>query len=184
MKRTNRLLMFLALLLAIVMTAASAMAGGDFVARKKKNRSTATPSPAVVETLAPTATPTPAQEGRPTPSPVPDGPIIDPQSIADYIFAHGCLPDNFVTKRQAQDAGWNSSYNYVSDVLPGKSIGGDRYGNYSGTLPDAPGRRWQECDCWYVKGRRTAYRIVFSNDGLVYYTEDHYNTFTQMFPST
>ena len=111
------------------------------------------------------------------------GPIIEPQAIADYIFRHGELPDNFITKKEAQNLGWDSSYNYVSDVAPGKSIGGDRFGNYEGLLPDAKGRTWYEADCYYTQGKRNAYRILFSNDGLVYYTDDHYESFTQMFPS-
>ncbi len=111
------------------------------------------------------------------------GPIIEPQAIADYIFRHGKLPDNFITKKEAQALGWDSSYNYVSDVAPGKSIGGDRFGNYEGLLPSKKGRIWYEADCYYTKGKRNAYRILFSNDGLVYYTDDHYESFTQMFPS-
>ena len=63
------------------------------------------------------------------------------------------------------------------------SIGGDYFGNYEGQLPKAKGRKYYECDCYYVDGPRNAYRIIFSNDGLVFYTEDHYQTFVQMFPS-
>lgn len=111
------------------------------------------------------------------------GPIIEPQAIADYLFEHGELPDNFITKNEARKLGWDSSYNYVSDVAPGYSIGGDKFGNYEGILPKKKGRQYYECDCYYTEGKRSAYRIVFSNDGLVYYTEDHYNTFTQLFPS-
>ena len=109
--------------------------------------------------------------------------ITAPQAIADYIFENGELPENFITKREAEALGWDSSENYVSDVAPGKSIGGDRFGNYEGLLPDKPGRTWYEADANYVSGKRGAERIVFSNDGLVYYTRDHYESFTQMFPS-
>ena len=109
--------------------------------------------------------------------------IIAPQAIADYIFAHGELPDNFITKKEAQALGWDSSCNYVSDVAPGKSIGGDRFGNYEGLLPSKKGRTWYEADCYYTKGKRNAHRILYSSDGLVYYTDDHYESFTQMFPS-
>ena len=109
--------------------------------------------------------------------------LIEPQDIADYIFQHGKLPDNFITKKEAQALGWDSSYNYVSDVAPGKSIGGDRFGNYEGLLPSKKGRTWYEADCYYTGGKRNAHRILFSNDGLVYYTDDHYESFTQMFPS-
>ncbi len=113
----------------------------------------------------------------------PEGPITDPQGIADYIFRHGELPDNFITKKEAQRLGWDSSYNYVGAVAPGKSIGGDRFGNYEGRLPSKKGRTWYEADCYYEGRKRNAHRILFSNDGLVYYTDDHYETFTQMFPS-
>ena len=111
------------------------------------------------------------------------GPIIKPQEIADYLFTWGELPENFITKQEAKDLGWDSSWNYVSDVAPGMSIGGDYFGNYEGKLPKIKGRKYYECDCWYTGGKRTAYRIIYSNDGHVWYTEDHYNTFTEMSPS-
>ena len=111
------------------------------------------------------------------------GPIIEPQAIADYLFTYGKLPDNFITKKEAQELGWDSTRNYVSDVAPGKSIGGDRFGNYEGVLPKVKGRTYYEADCYYTKGKRTAERIVYSSDGHVWYTEDHYVTFTELFPS-
>ena len=131
---------------------------------------------------------TPAAQTAPTPSPVPEGPITDPQSIADYLFANGCLPDNFITKKEAQDLGWDSRYNYVGDVAPGMSIGGDRFGNYEGLLPKAKGRQYYEADCYYEGKKRNAFRIIYAEmngefEGLVYYTEDHYESFVQMFPS-
>lgn len=112
-----------------------------------------------------------------------DAPITAPQDITDYIFAHGTLPDNFLTKSEARQLGWDSSQNYVSDVAPGYSIGGDRFGNYEGLLPDASGRKWYEADANYTAGPRGAERILYSSDGLVYYTNDHYQTFTEMHPS-
>lgn len=109
--------------------------------------------------------------------------ITAPQDIADYIFAHGTLPDNFLTKSEARQLGWDSSQNYVSDVAPGYSIGGDKFGNYEGLLPDTSGRKWYEADANYTAGPRGAERILYSSDGLVYYTSDHYQTFTEMHPS-
>ena len=111
------------------------------------------------------------------------GPITEPQAIADYLFEHGKLPENFITKEEAQDLGWDSSRNYVSDVAPGKSIGGDRFGNYEGQLPKAKGRKFFECDANYTGGKRGAERIVYSSDGRVWYTKDHYGTFEELFPS-
>lgn len=109
--------------------------------------------------------------------------ITAPQDIADYIFAHETLPDNFLTKNEARQLGWDSSKNYVSDVAPGYSIGGDKFGNYEGLLPDTSGRKWYEADANYTAGPRGAERILYSSDGLVYYTNDHYQTFTEMHPS-
>lgn len=131
-------------------------------------------------TSAPTATP--VRTEKPTTAPKQTA-ITAPQDIADYIFAHGTLPDNFLTKNEARQLGWDSSKNYVSDVAPGYSIGGDRFGNYEGLLPDASGRKWYEADANYTAGPRGAERILYSWDGLVYYTNDHYQTFTEMHPS-
>ena len=111
------------------------------------------------------------------------GPVTEPQAIADYLFKHGELPENFITKEEAQDLGWDSSRNYVSDVAPGKSIGGDRFGNYEGQLPKAKGRKFFECDANYTGGKRGPERIVYSSDGHVWYTKDHYGTFKELFPS-
>ena len=148
--------------------------------KNKKKKNTPTPKPA--------ATPTPeaeADEGnRLTPTPEPEGPITDPQSIADYLFSHDMqLPENFITKKEAQRLGWDSRTNYVSDVAPGKSIGGDYFGNYQGKLPQGKGITYREADCWYTGGRRNACRIIYSNQGRVWYTEDHYETFTELFPT-
>ena len=109
-------------------------------------------------------------------------PITDPQQIVNYLDEFGELPDNFITKKEARSLGWDSSYNYVGEVAPGKSIGGDRFGNYEGQLPSKKGRTWYECDTNYKGKKRGATRLLFSSDGLYYYTDDHYNTFTQMFP--
>ena len=109
--------------------------------------------------------------------------ITEPQAIVNYLDAHdGELPDNFITKSEAQALGWDSSKNYVSDVAPGKSIGGDRFGNYEGLLPTESGRQYHEADCYYTEGARNAYRLVYSTDGLYFYTEDHYESFKEMFP--
>ena len=109
--------------------------------------------------------------------------IIEPQAIADYLFQYGKLPDNFITKKEAQALGWDSSYNYVSDVAPGKSIGGDRFGNYEGLLPKRNNVTYREADCNYTGGKRNAERIIYSSDGRVWYTNDHYQTFTELKPS-
>lgn len=143
---------------------------------------TATIAAALTDSPTSTPTATPVRTEKPTAAPKQTA-ITAPQDIADYIFAHVTLPDNFLTKNEARQLGWDSSQNYVSDVAPGYSIGGDRFGNYEGLLPDASGRKWYEADANYTAGPRGAERILYSSDGLVYYTNDHYQTFTEMHPS-
>jgi guanyl-specific ribonuclease Sa len=111
-----------------------------------------------------------------------DGEYCSKDAVAEYIRRFGgALPRNYITKAQARAMGWRGGP--LEPFAPGKSIGGDRFGNYEGLLPRAKGRQYYECDCWYVSGKRNAYRIIFSNDGLVFYTEDHYQTFVEMHPS-
>ena len=95
----------------------------------------------------------------------PGGPITDPQEIVDYLDRYGELPDNFITKNEARALGWDSSYNYVGDVAPGKSIGGDRFGNYEGLLPERKGRQWYECDTGYKGKKRGPTRLLYSSPG-------------------
>lgn len=103
----------------------------------------------------------------------------DKEHVAGYINEFAKLPHNYITKDEAKKLGWQTK-GTLDKVAPGKSIGGDRYGNYEGKLPKKNGRTWKECDIDYVKGNRNAKRIVFSNDGLIYYTEDHYQSFSQV----
>ena len=109
-------------------------------------------------------------------------PVTDAQQIVNYLAIYGELPENFITKEEARWLGWDSRYNYVGEVAPGMSIGGDWFGNYDRLLPTKKGRRWYECDVNYRGKGRGSERLIYSSDGLYYYTRDHYQTFTQMFP--
>lgn len=101
--------------------------------------------------------------------------------VALYLHTYGHLPPNFLTKDEARSRGWDASKGNLGDVAPGMSIGGDRFGNREGLLPDQKGRQYYECDIDYDGGRRNAKRIVFSNDGLIFYTDDHYASFEQLY---
>ena len=103
------------------------------------------------------------------------------EDVALYLHTYGHLPPNFITKKDAQAKGWDSSKGNLQKVLPGMSIGGDRFGNREGLLPDKKGRQYYECDIDYDGGSRNAKRIVYSNDGLIFYTEDHYASFEQLY---
>ncbi len=110
-----------------------------------------------------------------------DGSYTSPQDVADYLYLYGHLPDNFITKNEARDLGWNSQDGNLDEVAPGMSIGGDKFGNREGLLPKADGRKYYECDVNYEGGYRGGERIVYSNDGLIFYTDDHYNSFEQLY---
>ena len=110
-----------------------------------------------------------------------DGEYNDKNCVALYIHTFNKLPKNYITKSEAQKLGWDSMKGNLNKVAPGKSIGGDRFGNYEGQLPKAKGRQYYECDIDYKKGKRNAKRIIFSNDGLVFFTKDHYKTFEQLY---
>ena len=110
-----------------------------------------------------------------------NGTYTSKDDVALYIHIYGHLPDNYITKSEAEALGWVSSKGNLSEVAPGKSIGGDKFGNREGLLTDKSGRKYYECDIDYVSGTRNAKRIIFSNDGLVYYTEDHYESFEKLY---
>ena len=106
--------------------------------------------------------------------------INDFQGVADYIHKNGTLPENFITKAQADKLGWKPGDD-LNKVAPGKSIGGDIFKNAEKSLPDAANRIWHECDINYNGGHRGDDRILYSNDGLIYSTSDHYKTFKVLY---
>ena len=108
------------------------------------------------------------------------GSYTSKEDVALYVHTYGRLPSNFITKKEAEAAGWQGGP--LDKVLPGMCIGGDYYGNYEGRLPKAKGRKWTECDLNTLGARvRGPERLIFSNDGLIYYTPDHYETFELLY---
>ena len=136
-------------------------------------------------TAAPTEAPTtkaPETTAAPTKAAIDEnGTYTSKEDVALYIHTYNKLPSNYITKQEAEDLGWISSKGNLKKVAPGKSIGGDRFGNYEGKLPKARGRSYTECDIDFDGGYRNSKRIIFSNDGLIFYTEDHYETFEQLY---
>ncbi len=152
---------------------------------------TSTPEPTA--TVAPTNTPEPTATPAPTETPTPeptksplelveeDGIYSTPDLVAAYIYTFHKLPSNYITKNKATKLGWVSNKGNLWDVTDEMSIGGDKFGNYEGLLPKKNGRQWYECDVNYYGGYRGSERILYSNDGLIYYTDDHYESFTQLY---
>ncbi|MCR5843265.1 MAG: ribonuclease [Oscillospiraceae bacterium] len=144
---------------------------------------TQSPKPTPLQTPKPARTPKPSQ----TPKAAQEPEILDEyesyttkDDVALYIHTYGHLPPNFITKKEAQAAGWFGGS--LEQVLPGMCIGGDYFGNYEGQLPKAKGRKWAECDVNTLgKKSRGPERIIFSNDGLIYYTPDHYESFELLY---
>ncbi|MEG1192104.1 MAG: ribonuclease domain-containing protein [Clostridia bacterium] len=109
-----------------------------------------------------------------------DGWYDQKDDVVQYLRVYKRLPDNFITKKDAEKLGWDNHKVTLDMVAPGKSIGGSHFGNYEDQLPKAKGRSWRECDIDASNGRRGIKRIVYSSDGLIYYTGNHYKTFERV----
>lgn len=94
-----------------------------------------------------------------------------------YYAQHGQLPSRYLTQEQAESRGWIRKRGNLNQVVPGAIIGGDIYWNDRGKLPHTPGRVWYEADFDYYTGYRNSCRFLYSNDGLMFVTYDHYRTF-------
>ena len=108
------------------------------------------------------------------------------EEVAFYIYTYKKLPNNFITKKDAEKLGWIKSKNNLYEVTGGKSIGGDKFSNYEKLLPDVKGRTYYECDIDYRGGARNSKRIVYADDfdenyGFIFYTGDHYKTFEKLY---
>lgn len=128
-------------------------------------------SDSVIETDAPEESTAPIDE---------DGWYYSAEEVSLYLYTYGELPDNYITKDEAEDLGWTGGS--VEQYAPGYAIGGDYFGNYEGLLPKEKGRTYYECDIdtdgYHSRGSR---RIVYSNDGLIYYSDDHYESFVLLY---
>lgn len=109
-----------------------------------------------------------------------DGSYTSKEDVGLYLYLYGQLPQNFMTKSEARDLGWSGGG--LEDYAPGMCIGGDKFGNREKLLPDAEGRKWFECDINTLgEDDRGPERIVWSSDGLIYYTPDHYASFELLY---
>lgn len=109
-----------------------------------------------------------------------DGTYTTAEDVSLYIYLYDELPDNFMTKSEARELGWTGGG--LDEYAPGMCIGGDRFGNNEGLLPKEKGRTYTECDINTLgEASRGAERIVFSNDGLIFYTDDHYESFVLLY---
>ena len=141
-----------------------------------------TPQPTTEPAPEPTEAPTPEPTAEPTPEPTPglpkEGSYTTKEDVALYLHLYGHLPDNFITKKEAQELGWRGGS--LEKLAPGKCIGGGRFGNHEGLLPK--GKSYWECDIDTLGAKsRGAKRIIFSSDGCIYYTDDHYESFTLLY---
>ena len=115
--------------------------------------------------------------GEATPGIDENGSYTTKEDVALYIHTYGKLPPNFITKKQAEKLGWSGGS--LEPYAPGKCIGGNRFGNYEKLLPDG---NYKECDIDTLgKKSRGAKRLIYSDDGRIYYTGDHYKSFTQLY---
>ncbi len=106
--------------------------------------------------------------------------LTQAERVADWLVQHQRLPDFYLTKAAARRQGWVSDKGNLCEVLPGHAIGGDRFSNREQQLPRQAGRQWYEADVNYRCGRRGADRLIYSSDGLIYLTRDHYRSFSKV----
>ena len=122
----------------------------------------------------------PPEEGRDTQKSGADidenGVYTTKEDVALYLHTYGHLPHNFMTKKEARSRGWSGGA--LEKYAPGMCIGGDRFGNYEGILPDG---HYHECDINTLGEKRGPERLVYSDDGRIYYTADHYETFELLY---
>ena len=109
-----------------------------------------------------------------------NGTYTSKQQVALYVHEYHKLPPNYITKKEARKLGWPQK-GTLDKIAPGKSIGGDYFGNAEKKLPENKGTKYTECDIDYIKGNRGPKRIVFDNHGNIYYCGDHYNTFEKLY---
>ncbi|WP_431611106.1 ribonuclease domain-containing protein [Chryseobacterium sp. 'Rf worker isolate 10'] len=101
--------------------------------------------------------------------------LTEEKTVISYVKQNHKLPDYYITKNEARKQGWDPSRGNLCDVLPGKAIGGDKFGNREGRLPD--GEKYFEADVNYHCGGRNADRIIYTQNGDVYLTKNHYKSF-------
>ena len=181
MKKSRFRLMF-AFLLCLLLLAGCTRPAGTGTSAATAVSSAATAASAAAGDTAAAAASAQTQAAEPSqPAIDENGSYTSREEVALYLHTYGHLPDNFITKEEARALGWDASAGNLHKVAPGKSIGGDRFGNREGLLPSKSGRQYYECDIDYSGGTRGAKRIVFSDDGLVFYTGDHYASFEQLY---
>lgn len=101
----------------------------------------------------------------------------DGNNSADWWLKYlGVLPDYYITEEEANKQGYRSYLGNLGQVAPGKMLTKGVYGNRNGHLPTMSGRVWYEADINYNRRYRNSERILFSNDGLIFITYDHYKT--------
>lgn len=181
MKIKNKWLRAALLVLLVVLLAYSYFQRADAPLPAETGAETLTQVTSAPEDAAPPEESAPPTDSGESEEPIDeDGVYTSKEDVALYLHTYGRLPGNFITKKEAEKAGWPGGS--LEPYCPGMCIGGDRFGNHEKKLPTAPGRTWYECDIDTLgASRRGAKRLVYSSDGLIYYTGDHYEHFTQLY---
>lgn len=119
-------------------------------------------------------------EIKPMESILAGGATKDGDAGADFWLKYfGVLPNYYVTEAEAKNNGWKRGKS-PAKFIPGKMITMGIYNNLNGHLPQDDGRIWYEADINYYEGKRNGHRVLWSNDGLIFVTYDHYKTFYEI----
>lgn len=103
--------------------------------------------------------------------------------VAKFICENGHLPSNYVSKSEgkrlyeAKTGNTFTKWNFNPLTTLGVMIGGDDFQNREGRLP--PGD-YREADVDYFAENRGTKRLVYTSGCIIYYTSDHYGSFTKL----
>lgn len=178
MKNKNLLYLLIGIVIGLVL---GLMIGKSFAKPTVVNEvAYETTEPTALPSEEPTTTPIPEVTEEPSEAIIDEhGTYDSKEDVALYIHTYNRLPDNYMTKKEARKYGWEGGALHL--VVDGMCIGGDVFTNYEEVLPEIDGT-YYECDIdTLTKKKRGAKRIVFSDEGDIYYTSDHYETFEKLY---
>lgn len=97
----------------------------------------------------------------------------------NYLIEYGQLPNNFITKGSQET--WMVRRQFRT-LRPRQMYWRRLFWQLRKSSPVVSGRTYHECDIDTLNAKsRGAKRIIYSDDGQIYYTDNHYKSFTLLY---